>query len=99
MGTHTPLENRRTHAKFWTVKGTFIANMLTFRISCELLHHDMKVGDNCYTSETIATAWSGLIAALLTVPMALLSLYAYPENDLSEKCYELVEDQKSSKVR
>lgn len=95
--THTPLEDRRTHAKFWTVKGTFIANMFTFRVSCALLHDDVKVGGNCYTSETVATAWSGLIAAVLTVPLALLGVYAYPEDDLNKKYYKPVEDQSPSK--
>jgi len=80
--THYPLEGKRTHAKFWVVKGTFIANMLVFRIACRNIHGDVRVGDLCYSSETVATAWCGLIASVFAALLAALVLYAYPVTDL-----------------
>ncbi|CAK0806671.1 unnamed protein product, partial [Prorocentrum cordatum] len=83
--THEVLIERRTHAKFWVVKGTFIANLASFRLACAFVRSDVRVGNMCYTSETIATAWSGLFAAVMSVPLALLSTYAYPQDDLIDK--------------
>jgi hypothetical protein len=83
--THEVLTERRTHAKFWVVKGTFIANLASFRIACAFVQNDVRVGNMCYTSETVATAWSGLFAAVVSVPLALLGTYAYPQEDLIDK--------------
>lgn len=81
--SHSVLHERRLgHAKFWVIKGVFIASTATFRICCNIFRQDLRAGDFCYTSETLASAWSGAATAVFCVPLAILARYAFPTTDL-----------------
>jgi len=85
IATHDVLPNHRLHAKFWTVKGSFIASMAIFRIFCEVLSDDVRVGGRCYTREMIAAAQAGTLTAILTVGFSGLASYAFRPEDLDSK--------------
>lgn len=75
-------EHRHGHSKFWVIKGVFIASTATFRLCAEVFQTDLRAGDFCYTSETLATAWAAAIMAVLCVPLARLAVHAFPVTDL-----------------
>uniref|UniRef100_A0A7S2QEQ7 Uncharacterized protein n=1 Tax=Zooxanthella nutricula TaxID=1333877 RepID=A0A7S2QEQ7_9DINO len=82
--TSARLHAVHSHSKFWTIKGIFIANTLTFRVTSALVEKDVRVGDACYSHEAMAAAWAGMVTAALAVPLAGLSRRAYPV----EECFD-----------
>eukprot|EP00415_Alexandrium_ostenfeldii_P001474 UN1474 len=84
QATHTVLHDRRCHAKFWTIKGMFIANTAIFRAFSASVHDDIRIGANCYTSDTMAAAWASMVTVMFSVPLALLSYHAYSAEDVCD---------------
>lgn len=79
--THVTLHHHRTHAKFWTIKGTFIGSTMVLRIVSTIVTKDVKIGNECYSAGALAAAYSGAITAVLAVPLAALSRYAFPAGE------------------
>merc|ERR1712039_635570 len=80
---HELLESRRAHAKFWTMKALFVANTASFRICSKFIKSDVVVGDLCYTSETLAAAYSCAFTALFASAVAAMAAWAFTPADLA----------------
>jgi len=81
---HNLLEGRRAHLKFWTMKALFVANTMSFRIFSRLIRSDVQVGGLCYSSETLAAAWSAGFTAMLASAVSALSFFAFRPSDLAD---------------
>merc|ERR1712039_773966 len=79
---HEFLESRRAHAKFWTMKALFIANTASFRICSKGVRSDIIVGNLCYSSETLAAAYSAAFTALFASAVAAMAACAFAPADL-----------------
>lgn len=81
---HGLLEGKRPHAKFWTMKALFIANTASYRITSLFITTDMRIGDLCYTSETLRAAYSGTVTALVAALVAVLASFSFVPKDLTD---------------
>jgi len=96
--THEMLHDKHCHSKFWTIKGTFIANTAIFRLGHAIFTEDVRIGDECYTGGAVAAAWSGMITATLAVPLALLSRHAYRREDLVHDGKEDLDEEEDGEI-
>lgn len=90
--THHALEEQHSHAKFWTIKGTFLANTALFRLASTFVLDDERVGHICYSSGALAAAWAGMFTATLAAPLAVLSRHSFPPEDWGDSGSEKFEE-------
>mmetsp|Transcript_125721 Transcript_125721/g.355536 ORF Transcript_125721/g.355536 Transcript_125721/m.355536 type:complete len:349 (-) Transcript_125721:75-1121(-) len=83
FATHDALE-RRCHAKFWVIKGTCVANKMSYRFFSEAVKDDIRVGSLCYSSEMLAAARAAALTSLLVIPFAVISMYAFARDDIRD---------------
>merc|ERR1711972_1299666 len=62
---HTSLDDKRIHAKFWTLKGSIMVHMFTYRIACQHAPRAIRLDGFCFSGEALAAARASAIAALL----------------------------------
>mmetsp|Transcript_22058 Transcript_22058/g.58098 ORF Transcript_22058/g.58098 Transcript_22058/m.58098 type:complete len:350 (-) Transcript_22058:215-1264(-) len=79
---HDVLSQHNIHAKFWTMKGLFVANTFTRRFFSRFITESQHIGGLCYTGETLVSGFSAASTALIAVPVALLAACAFGPQDL-----------------
>eukprot|EP00446_Apocalathium_sp_SHHI-4_P041977 CAMPEP_0177335434 /NCGR_PEP_ID=MMETSP0368-20130122/23252_1 /TAXON_ID=447022 ORGANISM="Scrippsiella hangoei-like, Strain SHHI-4" /NCGR_SAMPLE_ID=MMETSP0368 /ASSEMBLY_ACC=CAM_ASM_000363 /LENGTH=336 /DNA_ID=CAMNT_0018796223 /DNA_START=13 /DNA_END=1023 /DNA_ORIENTATION=+ len=78
------IEHHNCHLKFWSMKTLFIGNMASFRIAGRVVQSDQRIGELCYTHETLAAGWSAAITTFIAVIVAALIVCGFKPKDLQD---------------
>jgi hypothetical protein len=93
---HEPLQGRRIHAKFWTMKGLFVANTMSSRVMSFSIVEDSQVGDLCWTAETLRAAYSGAVTTAVAALTAILAGFSFMPSDVADDPSELPSETSST---
>lgn len=85
--SHDLLEDQQAHAKFWTIKATFVASTMSIRICTSLVRDDESISGFCYSAGALASAWASMITTVVAIPLACLSRHAFPPEQLLDNYY------------
>uniref|UniRef100_A0A7S2IBS8 Uncharacterized protein n=1 Tax=Zooxanthella nutricula TaxID=1333877 RepID=A0A7S2IBS8_9DINO len=82
---HQVLGERHVHRKFWTLKALFVATTVSFRLANRLITADVQTGEQCYTSQMLAAAWSAGFTSVFAVVVAALAAWAFSPKDICDQ--------------